>query len=158
MPCDGIFKAMGLKNTTDIIQDVYTATNQFLRELQIMSPTTIQVIPFYEEMESGLILLEELMEFGGNNLRRLTANVTTDKRLIIKEQPQQGSNDYLVDMNGQFYTPSGNPLTPGNYPIGEWMRLKDPSEIGFSWQDPQITSSYISRVIENVKEDEIRID
>lgn len=158
VPCDGIFKAMGLRNTTDIIQDIYTATNQFLRELQILTPTTIQVIPFYEEMIPGVDLMEELMAVGGNNLRKLTANVTTDKRLIIKEQPEQGSNDYLVDMDGQFYTPSGNPLTPGHYPVGEWMRFKDPSEIGFTWQDPQITSSYISRVIEDVKADEIRID
>ena len=73
VPCDGIFKAMGLRNTTDIIQDIYTATNQFLRELQILTPTTIQVIPFYEEMIPGVDLMEELMAVGGNNLK-LTAN------------------------------------------------------------------------------------
>lgn len=157
-PCDGIFKAMGLKNTTDIISDIFTATNQFLRELQIQSPTTIQVIPYFDEMTPGLLILEDMMEFGGNNLRKLTANVTPDKRLSIKEQPEPGSNDYLVGMNGEFYTPSGNPMTPGNYPVGEWMRFKEPSDIGFSWQNPQITSSYISRVIEDVKADEIRVD
>lgn len=148
VPCDGIFKAMGLKNTTDIISDIYSATNQFLRELQILSPTTIQVIPYFEKLDPGWSLIEDMLNIGGNNLRKLTAQVSADRRLIIQEQPEQGSADYLVDKTGQFYDPRGNLLNPGIYPVGQWVRVKNPGEIGFSWQDPEITSTYISRITE----------
>lgn len=157
VPCDGVFKAMGLKNTTDIILDIYGGTNQFIRELQILSPTTIQVIPFFEKPTPGRSLMEEMMEVGGNNLRKLTARVTADKRLVIKEQLQQGAGDFMIDQAGVFYDPRGNQLSEGNYPVGEWVRHKNPADIGFSWNNPELTSSYISRLTETLKGDESNI-
>ena len=157
VPCDGIFKAMGLKNTTDIITDIFNGTNQFTRELQILSPTTIQVIPFFEQLTPGRDLMEELMAVGGNNLRKLTAQVTADKRLVIREQPQQGASDYLIDEMGLFYDPRGNLMSDGNYPVGEWVRHKNPLDIGFSWNNPELTSSYISRLTETIKIDESKV-
>lgn len=157
VPCDGIFKAMGLKNTTDIISDIYSATNQFLRELQILSPVTIQVIPYFEKLDPGRSLIEDMLNIGGNNLRKLTAQVSADKRLIIQEQPAQGSADYLVDKSGLFYDPRGNLLNPGIYPVGQWVRVKNPREIGFSWQDPEITSTYISKITEKFTDERSQV-
>ncbi len=70
-------------------------------------------------------VLEELLEAGTSNNRRMLAWVTHDRYLRVFEEPtgSRTAATVIVDREGRFWNAARTPLTKA--PVGEWCRVLD---------------------------------
>ncbi len=70
-------------------------------------------------------VLQELLEAGSSNNRRLLAWVTHDRYLRVFEEPagSRTAATVIVDREGRFWNAARTPLTKA--PVGEWCRVLD---------------------------------
>jgi hypothetical protein len=56
--------------------------------------------------------------------RKLIAEVTRERQLVIREQDEEGENDFYEDEDGLYYDHLNNRLEEGMAPLGRWVKVK----------------------------------
>lgn len=70
-------------------------------------------------------VVEELLDTGGPNERRLLAQVDINRRVRVFEEDAAGSRDAFLHADGKLHSYLDKPIEIGRWPVGVWARLKD---------------------------------
>jgi len=121
------FQVLGGKETTAQIQDIITASGQFFSGSAIYSRSNLISNHYRTGDKSALVEIEALLKSGVKNGRRLLATVTSQRELLIKEEPAQdrSSAEVYVKRDGSVESVWGNELVGQACPVGMWAVLKD---------------------------------
>ena len=122
--CDLLFKVTATQDTGEQLQAVFAAGNQFIRGIVVEGETGVESVPWLSQAETCYAQLLRLLRLGTGEQRRLLAEVSVDRRLVISMAPLAGDADWYVDAEGRYYDAQHNRLMPGCVPVGRWVRSK----------------------------------
>lgn len=115
--------------TTTQIAAIVTAAGQFLTATDIDNASGVTSPEFRDGNTTALREIQDLLESGTTNKRRLLASVDAGRRLRVYEEPARPSvAPYLIASDGSFRTPVGVLLEPhlaGMLVTGNWAALQD---------------------------------
>jgi hypothetical protein len=84
------------------------------------------ILPSYRDGDTlTLAEIEELLEVGGVNARRLLASVDVERRLRIWEEPAATTVAYRLNRDGQLLDRLLGVVDDYAAPVGVWVRLQD---------------------------------
>lgn len=122
--CDLLFRVTATQDTGEQLQAVFAAGNQFLSGMVVESETGVESVPYLSRPATCYAEVLRLLRMGTGDQRRLLAEVTVDRRLVIRPAPLAGEADWYVDADGIYYDAQHNRLIPGVVPLGRWVRGK----------------------------------
>ena len=120
--CDLLFKVTATQDTGEQLQAVFAAGNQFLREIVVEGETGVESVPWLPQAETCYAQVLRLLRLGTGEQRRLLAEVSVDRRLVISVAPLAGVADWYVDEDGRYYDAQGVLAMPGIVPVAKWVR------------------------------------
>lgn len=110
-------------NTAVQIQSLITNFGQFLRRVEVSDVGIVQE-SYRDGDATALYEVEEMMDTGTPNGRRLLAKVDQARRVQIFEEPTP-VQPYSLMRNGDLKDPFGNPIRKTTCPVGVWVKLND---------------------------------
>ncbi len=152
---DMLFQVGGVEETSDQVSEMI-GNGQFFSGQDIFVASGIYSSPYREGDQSVLACIEELLESGTTNLRRMMATVDDQRRVLVSEEPVEGNADYLLYENGELHDPFDRALQKWAYPAGVWARLVDTIPGGLDTSriaDPSIV--FIEEVTYEVETDDV---
>jgi hypothetical protein len=120
--CDLLFKVTATQDTGEQMQEVAAAGNQFLSGMVVEGETGVESVPYLNRPETCYAQVLWLLRMGTGEQRRLLAEVTVNRRLVISLAPVAGEADWFVDEEGKYFDAHHNSLMPGIVPVGKWVR------------------------------------
>ena len=122
-----IFRVEGVEATTAQIAEIVDAAGQFLTGTALDDVSGIDTLQFRDGIVDALTELGDLLTLGTSNARRLLCAVERDRSLRVREEPAYtGTPDYVRHLDGRITTPQGVALSPGEVPVGVWLRVETP--------------------------------
>lgn len=121
---DMLFQVGGVAETSDQVSEMI-GSGQFFSGQDVFVASGIYSSPYREGDQSALNCIEELLGSGTTNLRRMMATVDDQRRVLVSEEPVEGSADYLLYENEELHDPFDRTLQKWAYPAGVWARLVD---------------------------------
>lgn len=125
---DVLFRLEGVIDTDSQIQALVTATGQFYTGTIIENGSNIETQPYRVGDSTGLYELEQLLQIGTSNRRRMLAETTPTRKLRVYEEPVQPAIGaaYGLGRDGVLYYPgTRNPVPAELCMVGMWCRLVD---------------------------------
>lgn len=121
---DLVFSVGGQTETTAQLVEILNEA-QFITAIDLECNSGIYA-PSYRDgkMDAGLIV-EDLLESGGPNGRRLHATVDVNRRVRIYEEPTPGVADCYLYANGALADSHDRLIETGRWTPGVWATLKD---------------------------------
>ena len=113
--------ANDLVETSQQIKSLITSYGQFMRSVWLDLASGIATESFRNGDSDAQYELEELLEMGTANNRRMFAEVDPDRNVRIYEQPASSLAGILLGNDGVFRNLSGQPIEPEICPVGVWI-------------------------------------
>ncbi len=133
----------------DIIQDYGTVAP--LNTAVVIDQSGITHSTYRDGENTALYEINELLELGTSNNRRLLARVRKDKTVEIYEQPASTSYGRM-DKNGDIYGASGGRLLKETCPVAYWM------DMGGIIPDGALIGYLSSKVLTFIEESEYTVE
>ncbi len=127
---DLLFRVMGAWETTVQIRQIVADAGPFLTGVDIVNASGVYSNQYRNGETLALDELEDLLDSGTSNQRRLLAEVTPERILRIYEQPA-ANEDLLITSDGSLLNLVGGDWAPGKLPHGRWIGLADDDEEPF---------------------------
>jgi hypothetical protein len=122
--CDLLFRVTATQDTGEQLQAVFAAGNQFLSGMVVEGETGVESVPWLPQAETCYAQVLQLLRLGTGDQRRLLAEVSVDRRLVISVAPVAGEADWYMDEEGRYFDTQGVLAMPGCVPEGKWVRSK----------------------------------
>ena len=123
--CDFNFKVAGTSETTTQIKAAIDAEGQFFGGCDILDASGVYTNQSRRGDNLTIYEIEELMNKGTANDRRLIAKVRENRRVEIYEEPALNEADYSQDINGVIRDQHNAIVPASECPVGVWMRFDD---------------------------------
>lgn len=114
-----------LMDTTWTIYYLLSHYGQFLTGIDIDAASGLVTNPYQNGDNTTLSVVQDLLDLGTTNYRRLLAAVDNNRRIHIYEQPAVPLTPYLLRKDGLLSNPLDNLLRKETCPVGIWTKLKD---------------------------------
>lgn len=116
------FQIWAKRQTTDQLTDIYNASNQFCRALEIQVASGRYSRLFRDKDLDAQQEMLKLMRAGVLNGRRLLSRVSADRIMSIYEEPIYNADSApIFTEEGELVSVDGQPYEPGRLPAGEWI-------------------------------------
>jgi len=145
--------------TTSQIEAIVEAVGGHLRGVDIVDPSGVFTSDYSDGDSNAWAQIEDFLETGTTNGRRLLIQVTPTRYLRVYEEPGPGLYDYNILSDGSVEDRFGRPLRPSQDVAGRWARLKDviPASVDTSrMADP--SRVFVERVTYVPEEREFRFE
>ncbi len=76
------------------------------------------------ERQTARALIEQLLEQGTSNHRRMIATTLRSRHIVIQEEPVCDLNDPVIRDDGKLYYANGQMFGAGVMPVGRWVQLE----------------------------------
>jgi len=121
---DMLFKLAGSENTNTQMEKILATAGEFIVRSEVdASGTTTNQWRFGDA--TALVELEDLLILGTSNNLRMLAKVTSERTIIIQEEPTKPDPIvYFQRGDGSLVDRFGLPVL-GYPPVGQWIDLKD---------------------------------
>lgn len=120
------FSVYGKEETTTQMQRLEADAGQFLIGTQLLDFSSLTTYQFRDGKLRASAELENLLDTGASDGRRLLSTVTAQRILQIYKEPLQGTYDTVqVNLNSEWFDYVGSPLEPGVLPVGKWAEIRD---------------------------------
>lgn len=113
-----------LVDTATQVSTIATAAGEFISAVDLEVASGLSISEFRDGDGTALFELQELLEMGTSNYRRMLATVDLNRRLRIYEEPTS-SNPYLITKRGELRDAFDTPVRREQCPVGVYARLKD---------------------------------
>jgi hypothetical protein len=118
------FQIWAKRETTEQIRDIYTASNQFCRDIDIQVASGRFSRMYRDSDLDAQQEMAKLLRAGVLGGRRLLARISPDRVLHISEEPTyNASNAPIFTEDGELVDVTGQPYEPGRLPVGQWITL-----------------------------------
>lgn len=121
--CDLLFRVTATQDTGVQMETAFADGNQFLDGV-VVEETGVESVPYLARPMTCYDYLNRLLGMGIISGRKLIAEVDWERRLVVREQEEEGQNDFYVDEDGLFYDHLNNRMEEGMVPLGRWVRVK----------------------------------
>lgn len=121
---DLLFAVGGVIETSQQVR-LISETGQFITGIDTEISSTVYASPYRDGDQSALTCIEELLNSGTGNQRRMFASVDVNRRVKIYEEPASGNRDYFISSDGHVNNWLNLPLRDYEIPVGVWAKLKD---------------------------------
>lgn len=123
---DLYFALWGKEQTTTQIQRMVTSGGQFIQSCQILDASGL---PTYQYREGDLRTIDEiegLLRAGSSDSKRLVAEVTEQRHLMISKRPDVSSQSdtVMVTLDNRWMDVAGSKLDEGYLPYGKWVQIR----------------------------------
>jgi hypothetical protein len=133
--CRGWFDTLGWRyyanasntpvDTTTQIYNIEASAGQFITATDLDAASGLVTNPIQTGDNLALSTVQDLLNMGTTNQRRMLASVDINRRLAISEQPASPYNPYLLRKDGRLNDPMDNPVRKELCMVGIWAQLKD---------------------------------
>lgn len=117
------FQVWGQEQTTTQVAAMLTAAGAWFSSVEIANASGVYGRQYRDGDLTALREVEELLEAGTTNGRRLLTRVTPERICRIYEEPASGETDLLLDERGRLHLATGPELEEGVLPTGRWVRM-----------------------------------
>lgn len=119
---------LGVNNqveTTTQIADIAASCGQFFTGTEILTPSAVFSPSYRSGERTALAEIQDLLDCGGPNGRRLIASVDANRRLLVREAPDSLSPRYRLGEGGQLLDALGCSLSSHDFSlaVGEDARV-----------------------------------
>ncbi len=121
---DMVFSVGGQSETTEQL-DTILDDCEFITAIDMECASGIYSPSYRDGRLTAGEIVEELLETGGPNGRRLHAQIDVNRRCRVYEEPAEGSEDYYLRADGTLSDYLDKPIRVGRWPVGVWAKLKD---------------------------------
>lgn len=121
---DMLFSVGGQAETTAQLSTILS-DGEFITAVDLECASGIYSPSYRDGRCTALVSVEELLESGGPNGRRLTGTVDVNRRVRVYEETAAGTLDYFMSKDGTLSDVRGRKIETGRWPAGVWVRLKD---------------------------------
>lgn len=126
---DMAFKVLGIEETTVQIETAVDDSAEFITGVEIEDESSVSVSQYRDGDTTLLYVVEQLLNDGTSDGRRLLARVTKDRVLQVYVEPETPDSDYDTDMflrdDGHPEDKWGNTALTHTCPVALWCALKD---------------------------------
>jgi hypothetical protein len=153
---DMLFQVGGVEEATAQLERMLITGAQFFSAVDIDIDSGVYSSPYRDGDTTALQSVEELLNSGTTNFRRILANVDFQRRVNLYEEPLSGSKDYYLMSDGSLRDWMKRKINKWEYPVGVWARLADvipASADTLKISDP--SKVFIEKIVFNIEEDEI---
>lgn len=122
------FRITGELETTEQIRAIATAAGEFITAVDIEDASGISTNQYRDGDATALTEIEELLDTGTANNRRLLCEVDRNRRLRVYEEPAAPTSEIgliSMDVQGRFYDGTDRLIHPTSCPAAFWCTLKD---------------------------------
>ncbi len=119
------FIVAGAIETTEQIRLMAAAGGQFLTGTRIDVASGVWTNPYKVGDQSARVEIEELLNAGTAGGVRLLGEVTSNRVLVVKAQPEQAAPKFWLGRDGTLRLPGGMAAPPGADVAGEWAELRE---------------------------------
>jgi hypothetical protein len=112
-------------DTAEQVEAIISETGQFFRSLDLAVSSGIEVTETRDGDATALYEVNQLLELGTTNYRRMLAKVDQWRTVRIIEEPALTSLTYRIRTDGTLLSPYGQVERKTLCPAGVWMRLED---------------------------------
>lgn len=117
------FRLTGLEDTDAQMETLITGAAEFIVRNEV-DATGIETNQYRAGDNTAMVELENLLNLGTSNDRRMLARVTKERTLIVDEEPVKPSTIvYFQDADGGLVDRNGLAII-GYPPVGQWIDLK----------------------------------
>ncbi len=113
-----------LVDTATQISEIATAAGEFVTAVDLDIASGLSISEFRDGDGLALYEIEELLNMGTSNYRRMLATVAINRRLRVYEEPTS-ANPYLITKRGELRDAFDVPVRREQCPVGVYARLKD---------------------------------
>jgi hypothetical protein len=121
--CDLLFRVTATQDTGVQMEAVFADGNQFLDGM-VVEETGVESVPYLARPMTCYAQLLRLLKMGTISGRKLIAEVNQERKMAIREQEEEGENDFYVDEEGMYYDHLNNRMEEGMVPLGRWVKVK----------------------------------
>ena len=111
--------------TSQQVRSLLRQFGQFFRSVRVDIDSGIATESYRNGDSDAMYEVEELLETGTANNRRMLATVDPGRNVLVDEEPTPGAGDYGLLRSGQFITAQGALVEPSTCPVGFWARMRD---------------------------------
>ncbi len=118
------FDLNGILDTSQLVSEALTTSAEFITAVDVKNTSGIR-LPAYRDGESSLWrVLEELLNMGTTNYRRLLLNLTRERVAQVYEESagSAGNPDLLLDLDGVLYD-ARKQKQGARSPVAKWVKL-----------------------------------
>lgn len=110
---------------TAVIQDIYSQCGQLLAGIEIQTTTSVYVPAYRSGDQTGLDVLNELLDATDLAGARLAYEITPERRLRVYAEPAAGVEDVFFTRDGRIVSALNAPVPKSACTYGVWARLRD---------------------------------
>lgn len=123
---DLYFAIWGKEQTTAQIQRMVTEGGQFIQSCQILDASGLYTYQYRDGDLKAIDEIEGLLQAGSSDGKRLIAEVTEQRHLMISKRPDATSQQdtVMVTMRGEWQDIAGSKLDEGYLPAGKWVQIQ----------------------------------
>jgi hypothetical protein len=122
---DLLFRLSGDEDTALQAARIAADCGQLIQAVQRQVTSGLATSQYRDGSSRGLDELNELLEMGTANKRRMLASVDPDGVLWLTEEPALAEGSYQLDRTGRLFASFDIPVRAETCPVGVWVRLKD---------------------------------
>lgn len=124
---DMLFQVGGVRETSTQLKTMLEA-GQFITGVDLDIASGVYSSPYRDGDQTALMCVEELLQSGTSNDRRMLATVDENRRVRVYEEPVYGGewrDTTLLHNNGKLYDYLDREIDASDYPVGVWSKLKE---------------------------------
>lgn len=122
---DMLFRIVGTQETTSQISEMIDSTGEFLNSTEIIDNSGVDTNQWRDGESTTLDEIIRLINTGTTANRRLMFDITPTRDVVIREEPGESLNVYLLYANGDMFTRRGIPVRKQDATVGIWAKLVD---------------------------------
>jgi hypothetical protein len=123
---DLYFAIWGKEQTTGQIQRMVTEAGQFIQSCQILDASGLYTYQYRDGDLKAIDEIEGLLAAGTSDSKRLIAEVTEQRHLMISKRPDVSSQQdtVMVTLDNRWLDVAGSKLDEGYLPTGKWVQIR----------------------------------
>jgi len=129
---DMYFAVWGREQTTTQISRMVSSAGQFIQSCQILDASALYTYQYRDGSLKAKDEIEALLDSGSGDGRRMIAEVTEQRIMMIKKRPDPTSaiDNVQVTLDNRWLDIAGSKLDEGYLPVGKWVEVRNlPADI-----------------------------
>ena len=123
---DMYFALWGKETVTDQIKKIVSSSGQFIQSCQIIDASSLYTYQYRDGSLKAKDEVESLLDSGDGTGRRMTAEVTDQRIMLVRKRPDATSqiDSVMVTMDNRWTDIAGSRLEEGFLPVGKWAEVR----------------------------------
>ena len=117
------FKVVGAQETTEQIREMVQSAGQFFNAIDIAVSSSIMTNQYRDGETTALTEINNLLNTGALNGKRLLVTVTPELRMKVYIEPEATASRYKLRPNRKLYAYSDTEIELSICPVGMWLTL-----------------------------------